>query len=288
MTFSEGEKKDNQNLVRKIVSRSQGVFLWGFLVIRSLNEGMTNGVNIAMLKTRLHSLPVDLEKFFQHIIRQVDELQQQDMARTFQQALQAAEPLTLREHSFLEEPNDYATSLELCEMDVFEVDIRNQRMRRRIDARCKGLVEVCSDLTKIDRWARSVEFLHRTVPDFLLMKNMQHMLNQKLEPRINISQSLCRSHSALIKTMPHDDHANSQPVRRSVNIILYRANQAEVETGISDETLLNDLEGVLDELSLRLGCSILNQNGAALTGCSRTKTSGSSHLAFVKPRLCVR
>ena len=165
MTFSDDEKEEYRNLIEEIINRSQGVFLWVFLVVKSLGEGMTNGDSIFHLQRWLRSLPVDLEKFFQHILQQVEDLYQQDMARTFRQALQATELLTLIEHSFLEEADNFAIDTRICEIDMYRIDSRNLRTRRRIAARCKGLMEVCSDLTKVDRWAHTVEFLHRTVHD---------------------------------------------------------------------------------------------------------------------------
>lgn len=57
-----------QHLISEIANRAQGVFLWVFLVVQSLREGLANGDNISILEIRLRSLPTDLELFFKHTI----------------------------------------------------------------------------------------------------------------------------------------------------------------------------------------------------------------------------
>lgn len=44
-------------LVLDIVDRAQGVFLWVYLVVRSLRQGMGNGDSVATLQLRLKELP---------------------------------------------------------------------------------------------------------------------------------------------------------------------------------------------------------------------------------------
>ncbi|OKP14543.1 hypothetical protein PENSUB_13895 [Penicillium subrubescens] len=47
-------------LVSEIVDLAQGVFLWGFLVVRSLLRGLTSADTFKFLQTRLYQLPTDL------------------------------------------------------------------------------------------------------------------------------------------------------------------------------------------------------------------------------------
>ena len=66
-----------QDLVNEIQERAQGVFLWVFLVVRSLLRGLTEEDDIAMLQKRLRQLPTDLERFFQQILDSVDDVYQE-------------------------------------------------------------------------------------------------------------------------------------------------------------------------------------------------------------------
>jgi hypothetical protein len=59
-------------LVTEIVSKASGVFLWVYLVVRSLMDGLTNADRMDDLLRRLDQLPEDLEKFFLHILTALD------------------------------------------------------------------------------------------------------------------------------------------------------------------------------------------------------------------------
>ena len=51
-------------LINDIVNKAQGVFLWVFLVVRSLLRGLTDDNDISILQDRLNHLPVDLDEYF--------------------------------------------------------------------------------------------------------------------------------------------------------------------------------------------------------------------------------
>jgi hypothetical protein len=67
-------------LVTAIVNASQGVFLWVFLVVRSLLGGLTNDDRIVDLIRRLNELPTDLEEYFDCIITSVNPFYRQQTA----------------------------------------------------------------------------------------------------------------------------------------------------------------------------------------------------------------
>ncbi|OAG42303.1 hypothetical protein AYO21_03471 [Fonsecaea monophora] len=54
-----------KRLISEIVSRAQGVFLWVYLVTRSLKDGLINGDSLALLYERVLEMPSDLEEFFE-------------------------------------------------------------------------------------------------------------------------------------------------------------------------------------------------------------------------------
>lgn len=66
-----------KNLQIEIVSRAQGVFLWVFLVVRSLVQGLTNADRITDLERRLRSLPTDLETYFRHMLDTIEDVYKQ-------------------------------------------------------------------------------------------------------------------------------------------------------------------------------------------------------------------
>lgn len=79
--------------VDEIVDKSQGVFLWGFLVVKDLLQGVTNADPVPMLRERLKTIPAELEVYFKQILDSVEVRYQFLMAMSFQSALAATEPL---------------------------------------------------------------------------------------------------------------------------------------------------------------------------------------------------
>ena len=240
-----------QNLIARTVDKSNGVFLWVFLVDRSLLEGLTNEDSIQTLEARLDDLPADLEDYFGHILGKVDVIYRRDMACTFQEALQATEPLTLIMHSYLDETDAYhALRMVSAPMDNYDMDTRTSRMRKRINGRCKGLLEPYFDPRATTFWGHRVEFLHRTVRDYLLTKDMQSMLDKYRGTQgssFNANKSLCRGYLALIKCMPRSP-AKTSLLRDQIDNLLYHARQAEKQTEMSDRELLDNFELTFNHL----------------------------------------
>jgi len=222
------ESERYQDLIHHIVERSQGVFLWVYLMVCSLHEGLTNVDSLHTLERRLRLLPADLERYFRHILSQVDVLYQEQMAYSFQYALHAAGPLTLVTHSFLDESDqDFAFKIPLKPYDKHDIYLRHAKMRRRINARCKGFFEVCAEPMATDFFGHQIEFLHRTVRDFLRTKNVQDMLAKHLDESFNVNASMCRAYLAVIKTMPIEaDLAKCTILPAQMDQLMYYAHQA--------------------------------------------------------------
>jgi hypothetical protein len=84
------------------VDSAKGVFLWVFLVVRSLLEGLTNADRIVDLQ-RLKDLPTDLNEYFQRILYTVDEMYRQQTVLMFQVTLRAHETLPLMNYWFIDQ-----------------------------------------------------------------------------------------------------------------------------------------------------------------------------------------
>ncbi|KAK3708933.1 hypothetical protein LTR37_011263 [Vermiconidia calcicola] len=68
------------DLVQSIVTKAHGVFLWVFLVTRSLLRGLAEGDDLATLARRLDQFPEDLNEYFRHIMNRVDKVYEQQTA----------------------------------------------------------------------------------------------------------------------------------------------------------------------------------------------------------------
>lgn len=171
------EEESYDELIADIVEKAEGVFLWVYLVVHSLCEGLTNGDDVFLLQERVRRLPSDLEHYFRLILESVEVEYRQNMARTFQVALQATEPLTLIAHSFLDErdPN-FAIKSEIKAFDNNEIYVRHEKTKRRIRGRYKNLLHVSREDSAINFLGYRVDFFHRTVHDFLRLKEIQALL----------------------------------------------------------------------------------------------------------------
>jgi hypothetical protein len=165
---------DAVEIIDTITRRAEGVFLWVFLVVRDLKEGLTDCDDMDQLEARLDNIPDDLGAFFRTILGQVDSIQQVYMARWLKMALAAGFPLPLVFYGLydMEERNTsrtFATADEPWSLQRWQDFLLP--MVRRLNARSKGLLEVHDG---------EVQFLHRTVRDFLNTGPIQDYLTSKL------------------------------------------------------------------------------------------------------------
>lgn len=233
-----------QGLIREIVDRAQGVFLWVYLVVRSLRDGFINRDSMATLQMRLRSLPVDLEPFFKHILDSVDQVYQRRLAQMFEVALESQEPLRLLTYSFIdEEDEEFAIKLPYSDMSSGEKSRRQREMRWRLSGCTRGLLEVSrSDENRMDPYEdRSsdyvVNFLHRSVREFLVSKEIKKMLHANLDGKFCASSVIARGVLAEVKT-----NTALQPATSLMESMAILARKAEIQTGRSDTSLLQEME----------------------------------------------
>lgn len=241
------------DLVEGVTKKAQGVFLWIYLVVRSLSEGLTNGDSILTLKERVKRLPADLEGFFKHILSSVDSIYHGQMVQTFRVAMAAPAPLPLMLYSLLDElmENDKLPLNSFnSQMPTKEIDRRHEQIKRRLNGRCKGLLEVCKNDDQVHILSYQVDFLHRTVRDFLRTKEMYDFL--KIDDATKKpNSSILKSYVTLIKRLPMEqEYMESEGLLQGLlKDTFYFAGQAETESQCSHVELLDDLQDTLQVYS---------------------------------------
>ncbi|KAI0593106.1 hypothetical protein F4775DRAFT_608331 [Biscogniauxia sp. FL1348] len=168
---------DYEDLITQVSERAQGVFLWVHLVVKSLLEGFTYNDSVKALQNRLHGFPEDLYNFFQHMIDSIPKAYQVQAARTFRIATTAEEPELLMFYLLLDTAaeNQLSGIFQWDKVSAFlepQVIEYQNRMRRQLDARSKGLLEIYSDDSLSRYFKLRVQFLHRTVRDFILERKL--------------------------------------------------------------------------------------------------------------------
>ncbi|QYT06079.1 hypothetical protein H0G86_012946 [Trichoderma simmonsii] len=231
MIESETAASEKSSLIEQIVAKADGVFLWAFFVTRSLREGLSNGDRITDLSQRLSGLPTDLEQLFKHMLESVDPVDHPKMAGILQAAAHALEPLHIDLYWQLErgfEEYDYAYRCPIGSRPLAEIAKQREQMTRSINDKTKGLLKVVN---------LRVEFLHRTVKDFVLTKDLEEYLRGKLPDDHNGFISIATAYLGFLKTTSHDTplvsgimrHGkglNSGPFISHLNQALFYASEA--------------------------------------------------------------
>jgi hypothetical protein len=245
-------QRDNRcsELVAEIVGKAKGVFLWVYLVVRSLVEGLNNCDRTIDLQRRLREFPEDLQEYFKHILTSLDQIYREQTARAFQTSLRAARPLSLLNYWFLdldEEDTNFALDMEIQPLRTDEVQSRHAEMKSRLNGRCKGLLEVSADRELDLPFQYQVDFLHRTVRDFLLTKDMQELLADWTAARFDANLAICRTILAEVKSLQvkFGYLQNLGPLSNLVEDFMYHAREVEVGTNSSPVSLLDALETVI-------------------------------------------
>jgi hypothetical protein len=226
-SFRELENQDPHcnEIVADMVKRAQGVFLWVYLVVNSLLKGLDEGDDARDLRKRLDSLPDDLEEYFRHMLRTIDSSHREQTYRIFQTTIQSMQQLPVLAFQFLEteeENPNYALEIHPAPYSDDEAEAIHKRMKGRLNARCKDLLEVNADPSQSGISKYKVDFLHRTVRDFFVNTNvLQEMLNRKGPTGFDVHLSLCRIMLALTKTLERPSEADSS----SLNLMFVLADE---------------------------------------------------------------
>lgn len=238
---------DYMSLIQQVVDKAAGVFLWVYLVVRSLLQGPTNADRISDLQNRISLLPADLEEYFRLIFHSVDKVYRGQTARMFQYALAAppSGPLPLITFSYLDEENeDFAFKAEFSPLSNESIASREEKMCRRLDARTKGLLEptYLNVLGSSNFCKRpSVDFLHRTVRDFLLTPYMKNELKEYLGTGFSPQMDLCKAFLAQVKLRPWFDPADC------LEALMYYTQHIETEMERPFNVIVDEIERAVSQ-----------------------------------------
>jgi hypothetical protein len=222
-------------LIEEIIQKAQGVFLWVYLVVRSLIEGLENCDSMKYLQLRLREFPSDLQDYFMHIFTSLSPIYRIPTAKAFQITLAASQTLTVFNHWFIDLEEDdinYATSDYLQPLDDTALYLRKVQMERRLLGRYKCLLEVSEDKSQDVPFRYRVDFLHRTVRDFLKTEDIQRMLWSWMGESFNVDMAICKSTVAEIQTLKIKLKylEKSSPLKDLVDQALAHAREVEVVT----------------------------------------------------------
>ncbi|SMR61740.1 unnamed protein product [Zymoseptoria tritici ST99CH_3D1] len=229
--FTEDEDRDTLGpvLINSVVHDSRGVFLWVRLVMEDLEEGLTDCNTIAELQQRLARLPKELESFFDHMLDRVFQIYRK---KSYTMLL-----VTYHAHDLLAPLACWFISEQSSELDGFHEikpteSRRNHKRRKDIDFRlwsyCRGLL-VVQEVSMAAEWAalpssslfsQRVNFLHRTVREYLVRPHVVRRLEQWMPSGFDVDELICKAIRAQIRTSPDDQtyFASGGPIAAMLDV----------------------------------------------------------------------
>jgi len=163
---------EKESLIRTILWKAAGIFLWVTLVIRSIRRRLEDGYQLSAVEEEVNSLPGELEMLFEYLLRCIPKSSQKKACWTFAMVncLGTAEEwlcdlrLDLLSYFFLD---DYATDQSFAfaahfsrpEIGDTTKAKREEVAHKRLNRHCQGLLE--SDVHG------NIIYTHRSVREFL-------------------------------------------------------------------------------------------------------------------------
>ena len=195
--------------------RASGVFLWVILVVAELQSGLTHGYKLQELNATLYSLPEDLEALFDKMLNFGGAAQFQKASRMSQlvqlrRSFEGLGEITLLDFAFADEDNyESLVRPETLIPEERQVGMAD-RMRRRLDEACHGLLQVERCSSPIN--AR-VDYLHRTVQDYLLRQHTWQKILSATPKDFNPSASWSRAYLLKLKAFGGSSGYNKYNLR---------------------------------------------------------------------------
>ena len=254
-TLAEQKDKRYQLFVHEVIERALGVFLWVYLVVNDLLKGLGERNKLEDLQAKLNAMPGDLESYFKRIFDGVPKAHRTESAKVFLLTIHAVQPLSVACYRYLEEEHrepGYALEAAIEPMSSQQFASVRDDVRDRINFMCKDLLEVNEIMTdrSIDY---QVDFLHRTVRDFLMEKDMhQELVRRATDDNTtewNAHQALCYVELARAKSLALESgiHMRLNVIFSLVDALMFYVHEVEIEQKEPQTRLLEQLDRVVSD-----------------------------------------
>jgi len=255
--FTQAEREDKRYgmFVHEVIERAMGVFLWVFLVVNELLLGLGERNKLEDLQAKLDTMPETLESYFKRIFDRIDRAHRTESAKVFLLTTHAIQPLSVECYESLErehrEPG-YALEAPVEPKSAAQLKFVHEDVRDRVNFLCKDLLEVNETLTD-QRLDYHVDFLHKTVRDFLMDKDMHEDLVRRATDENKTDwhahQALCYAELARAKSLPLQNGIQSQlnVLFTLIDALMFYVHKVEVEQKRPQVKLLEQLDRVISD-----------------------------------------
>jgi NACHT domain len=273
--FARLEARDPHNsseLLREIVEKADGVFLWVEVVVKQLLRGLNNRDSISQLWERLRSFPRELFPLYEKILSQIEPIYLEWASKAFQTMRLTHElsydpfhkisttgsssqrsdvgdtgPLPLTAAGLflaLEEDCDIHA---IKSSRVDELERRCEDIPIHLTARCAGLLEVASSRNHGKPHQQcEIGYMHRTARDFLEKeKQWEHILSYSPPLIFSPSFAMMRACIRLLVISPSRIRYPLNNARMAQDALIYAYHaDGDVRTRNAQFKLLKDLAGL--------------------------------------------
>ncbi|KAM0361206.1 hypothetical protein ACHAO7_007491 [Fusarium culmorum] len=192
-------------LVESIVKKSSGVFLWVTIVVASLLAGIGAGDRVEDLQKRLGLLPAEIKNLYERILENIDSGYREHTAQLLKlMAAFETQPSPLL--FWYADEVDFmgrAINEDLTTVSRHEVLERIEDIRRRLNSRCKGLLEINKNVKTASypssHFGGTVDYLHKTVYEFVCSRRTQRRLRRYLKKPYDANLRVAAAYAALTK-----------------------------------------------------------------------------------------
>ncbi|KAK3984169.1 hypothetical protein QBC44DRAFT_385972 [Cladorrhinum sp. PSN332] len=214
------EPEFTAGLIKNVVCKASGVFLWVKLVVSSLLDGMKYGDRVSDLQKRLDALPPDLDDLYGRILDQLSPSYLEHASQYFSLMSAHGEPPSAILFSLADE-DDIRSVIELSvdptNWQPSNLEDRIEYLRKRLNSRCKGLIEIerpsydptldddrASDESMFTLLERPrVHYLHKTVKDYMDKPEVQRRFLETAKSSFDPHLRLCSAKVAMFKIAGH-------------------------------------------------------------------------------------
>ncbi|KAL1968653.1 hypothetical protein VTN77DRAFT_1479 [Rasamsonia byssochlamydoides] len=236
------EPESASKLVENVVSKASGVFLWVYLVVQSLLQGLTNSDRMSDMQRRLDIIPTDLEELFDKILNSLEPFYFNHACQLMQIVRAAQRPLSLLGLYYADEEDPLAAvKADVKLITDNERLYREDQMRRRLKSSCKGLLETLP--TRSSDGELQVEYLHRTVKDFIESPRIWSKITRGTDELFNPHRALCNSFLFQLKTLSIRTGTKLLDI---VGWCIEFAIQLEADTGEPQVAYLDEVDRTAD------------------------------------------
>ncbi|KAF4457938.1 small s [Fusarium albosuccineum] len=233
-----------------VATKAEGVWLWTFLVIRNLLGELSGHSTFQDVKYKLESLPGELEDYYDRILSKLNPVDRLEADRIFLIAINAVKPLPVFALPWIAQYHKdpwFAISSPIQPVSTAEIEQICTSWSTSLGNRCGDLLEIHEYSSDVPLLTLRVDFLHRTVKDYLTA-SYQQILQLRVPADFKVNHALCNIMLRLLKSLDIDLNSleRMRPILSIVDEFLYYARELDL-VGEVDLDVIDELDLTISE-----------------------------------------